>query len=108
MSATRIVSTGPSKPFFAYRWNRGIVAFFDDRHIASAGTSLGVDAMKFARLPQLSLGARSLTNRTSLPTSAAPSPRGGERYGKGVAVIMSCVDERDERKQTSADASKAD
>jgi hypothetical protein len=27
---------------------------------------------------------------------------------KGVALTTSCVDERDERKQTSADASKAD
>ena len=27
---------------------------------------------------------------------------------KGVTLITSCVDERDERKQTSADASKAD
>ncbi len=32
MSATRIISTGPSKPFFAYRWNRGIVASVSREH----------------------------------------------------------------------------
>jgi hypothetical protein len=32
--------------------------------------------------------------------------RGGERYGKGVTMIASCVDWRDERKRTSDDASK--
>jgi len=78
MSATRIVSTGPSKPFFAYRWNRGIVkkngfaslAEYDDVTVNIAMIMSGIDQQtkKFTEPPdQIKSEIASIKANKSIP-----------------------------------------